>query len=67
MENSEGNQRFELGPEAAVLLLKAVVEAAKKYKEPVKSQKGNVILSSASPEAGRCQRFTTRVGHTFVI
>lgn len=61
MENSEGNHRFELGVEAAVLLLKAaVVAAAKEYKEPVKSWKGNVISSNVSPEAGRCQSFTTR-------
>lgn len=67
MENSEGNHRFELGVEAAVLLLKAaVVAAAKEYKEPVKSWKGNVISSNVSPEAGRCQSFTTRAGHVFV-
>lgn len=32
MENSEGNHRFELGPEAAVLLPKAAVVAAANWR-----------------------------------
>lgn len=48
MENFEGNHTFGLGLEAVVLLPKAVVsqleKAAKKYKEPVKSLKENVIF-----------------------